>query len=85
MFLNNIRVYAKDGVQRLRRDELRAAVETLADLFCQVPPAPGTVSEWSAAAATAGHLAGFLYVVEGGQGEMGMRIITHVAGIFRCT
>ena len=69
---NNIRVYAKDGVQRLR-DELRAAVEILADLFCQVPPAPGTISEWSATAATAGHLAGFLYVVEGGhlgRGEM---------------
>ena len=72
--LEPVIILAKDGVQRLRRDELGAAVEILADLFCQVPPAPGTISEWSAATATAGHQAGFLYVVEGGhsgRGEMG--------------
>ena len=48
---NNIREYSTDGVQKLRRDELDKALVLLSDLFCQVPPAPGSTSEWSAAAA----------------------------------
>ena len=70
---NNIREYSTDGVQRLRRDELHTALVVLSDLFCQIPPAPGSTSEWSAAAAIAGHVVGAIYVMEGGdsgRGEM---------------
>ena len=85
---NNVRHYATDGVQRLRRDELYTALAVLADLFCQRPPAPGSTSEWSAVAVTAGHVVGTIYVMEGGhsgRGELGMRIERHSTGVFRCT
>ena len=62
---NNVREYATDGVHRLRRDELYRALEVLLDLSCQTPPAPGSTSEWSVAAAIAGHVVGMLHVMEG--------------------
>ena len=63
---NNLNEYSTDGVQKLRRDELDKALRVLSRQFSQLRPVPGSTSEWSAAAATAGHVVGSIYVVTGG-------------------